>query len=99
MMQGLREITGRACPSPEGAFYAFVDCTALYGVPLAGKPVSNDAELALWLLEDAHVATVSGAAFAGPGYLRFSYATNEERIRGGLAAIKGALARAGRSRP
>ena len=94
MIDGLREITGGACPRPEGAFYAFVDCRSLYGVELHGKRVESDADLALWLLEEAHVATVSGSAFGAPGYIRFSYATNETRIRDGLASIKSTLARA-----
>ncbi len=94
MIDGLRDITGAACPRPEGAFYAFVGCTSLYGVKLNGKPVDNDNDLALWLLEEAHVATVAGSAFAMPGYIRFSYATNETRIRDGLAAMKATLARA-----
>jgi len=96
MVEGLREITGAACRKPEGAFYAFVDCRSLYGVTLHGKPVTDDAALSLWLLEEAHVATVSGGAFGAPGYLRFSYATNEERIRAGLVAMKETLARARR---
>jgi aspartate aminotransferase len=96
MIEGLRAITGSACPMPEGAFYAFVDCRSLYGVSLRGEPVTDDAQLSLWLLEEAHVATVSGGAFGAPGYVRFSYATNEERIRAGLASIRETLARAGR---
>ncbi len=93
MIEGLRAITGTRCPAPEGAFYAFVDCTSLYGVELHGKRVDNDADLALWLLEEAHVATVAGSAFAAPGHIRFSYATNEARIRAGLASIQETLAR------
>jgi aspartate aminotransferase len=94
MMEGLRAITGKHPPTPAGAFYAFVDCTSMYGVLHQGKPVDNDADLALWLLDEAHVATVSGSAFGAPGYIRFSYATNEDRIRDGLLAIQATLARA-----
>ncbi len=94
MVAGLSELTGKPCRKPEGAFYAFVDCTSLYGVSLHGKPVENDADLALWLLEEAHVATVAGSAFYAPGYLRFSYATGEARIQAGLARMKETLARA-----
>ena len=96
MITGLRALTGTQCPMPEGAFYAFADCRSLYGVSLHGKPVTNDADLSLWLLEEAHVATVAGGAFSAPGYIRFSYATNEARIRDGLASIEQTLARAGR---
>jgi len=48
----------------------------------------------VFLLDEAHVAAVPGGAFGAPGYVRFSYATNEERIRGGIEAIKAAVARA-----
>ncbi len=94
MMEGLRRITGSSCPTPVGAFYAFVDCRSMYGVLLNGKPVDNDLDLALWLVETAHVATVAGSAFAAPGYIRFSYATNETRIKDGLAAMERTLAEA-----
>jgi aspartate aminotransferase len=96
MIEGLREITGSQSPTPDGAFYAFVDCTSMYGVTFGEKPVTDDGQLALWLLEEAHVATVAGGAFSAPGYVRFSYATNEERIREGLLSIQKALAHAGR---
>jgi aspartate aminotransferase len=95
MVDGLRKIVGSQFPKPQGAFYAFLDCTSLYGVELHGKRVETDNDLALWLLEEAHVATISGSAFGAPGCLRFSYATNEERIRQGLDAIAQTLARAG----
>ena len=94
MVEGLREITGSDCPMPEGAFYAFVDCRSLYGVTLGGKEVRDDAALSLWLLDEAHVATVAGGAFGAPGFVRFSYATNEERIRAGLRSMRETLARA-----
>ncbi len=92
MVDGLRDITRGRCSRPEGAFYAFVDCTSLYGVELHGKRVETDTDLALWLLEEAHVATVGGSAFGAPGYIRFSYATNETRIRDGLESIRKSLA-------
>jgi len=94
MVEGLRSITGARFPTPQGAFYALVDCRGLYGVKLRGEPVTDDPTLALWLLEEAHVAAISGSAFHAPGYLRFSYATSEARIRAGLAAMQETLARA-----
>jgi aspartate aminotransferase len=94
MVEGLRSIPGVACRMPEGAFYAFADCRSLYGVPFKGKPIASDEDVAFFMLEEAHVAAVPGGAFGAPGYVRFSYATNEERIRGGIAAIKAAVARA-----
>jgi aspartate aminotransferase len=94
MVEALRSIPGVTCRVPEGAFYAFADFKALYGIPYKGKPISNDSEVAFFLLEEAHVATVPGGAFGAPGYLRLSYATSEDRIRGGIESIKNAIQRA-----
>jgi aspartate aminotransferase len=91
MVAGLNAIPGVRCRKPEGAFYAFADCRGLYGIPYKGRPIANDEDVAMWLLEVAHVATVPGGAFGAPGYVRFSYATSEERIRGGLAQIRRAV--------
>lgn len=87
MVEGLRSIPGVSCRMPEGAFYAFADCRSLYGIPYNGKPIANDEDVAFFMLEKAHVAAVPGGAFGAPGYVRFSYATSEDRIRGGIAAI------------
>ncbi len=94
MVEGLRSIAGVKCRMPEGAFYAFADMSALYGVPYKGKPIANDEDVAFFLLDEAHVAAVPGGAFGAPGYVRFSYATNEERIAAGIASIKAAVDRA-----
>lgn len=94
MVAELRSIPGVTCRVPEGAFYAFADCRALYGIPYKGKALASDEDVAFFLLDEAHVAAVPGGAFGAPGYVRFSYATNEERIRAGVAAIKAAVERA-----
>jgi aspartate aminotransferase len=94
MIDGLTSLPGIQCARPTGAFYAFVDCRSLYGVSYQGRRVESDEDLALWLLEEAHVATVPGGPFGAPGYVRWSYATSEDRIRAGIASIKAALARA-----
>ena len=91
MVEGLRSIPGVQCRMPEGAFYAFADCRALYGLPYKGKPIANDEDVAFFLLDEAHVAAVPGGAFGAPGYVRFSYATSEERIQAGIAAIRRAV--------
>jgi aspartate aminotransferase len=88
MVEGLRSIPGVTCHMPEGAFYAFADCRSLYGIEWKGKPLASDEDVAFFLLEEAHVAAVPGGAFGAPGYVRFSYATSEDRIKGGLASIK-----------
>ena len=94
MVESLRSIPGVTCPMPEGAFYAFADCSALYGLPYKGKPIANDEDVAFFFLDEANVAAVPGGAFGAPGYIRFSYATNEERIAKGIASIKAAIERA-----
>jgi aspartate aminotransferase len=91
MVDGLNSIPGVRCRKPEGAFYAFADCRGLYGIDHGGRPISTDLELATWMLEKAHVASVPGDSFAAPGYLRLSYATNEARIAAGIASIRAAV--------
>jgi aspartate aminotransferase len=92
MVEGLRGIPGIRCRMPEGAFYAFADVRGLYGCDWKGKKVGNDEEVALWLLDEAHVATVAGSPFGAPGYLRFSYACSEDEIEQGIAAIRRCVA-------
>ena len=94
MIAELSSIPGVKCRTPEGAFYAFADFRALYGLPYKGKTTASDEDVAFWMLDEANVAAVPGGAFGAPGYMRFSYATNEERIRGGIASIKAALSKA-----
>jgi len=96
MVESLRSLPGVSCRMPEGAFYAFADCRSLYGIPYKGKPIANDEDVAFFMLDEAHVAAVPGGAFGAPGYVRFSYATSEERIRGGIASIRAAIEKAKR---
>ncbi len=94
MVNGLRSLPGVKCRMPEGAFYAFADCRSLYGLPWGeknDKTIASDEDVAFWLLERAHVASVPGGPFGAPGYVRFSYATNEERIRAGIESIRAAI--------
>jgi aspartate aminotransferase len=88
MVAGLGSIPGIRCRKPEGAFYAFADVRGLYGLDRDGKTIETDEDVAFWLLEKAHVAAVPGGGFGAPGYVRFSYAASEERIAGGIAAIR-----------
>lgn len=80
------EIPGWRVVRPEGAFYLFPDVSALLGGRFA-----TDSDLAMYLLEEAHVATVAGSAFMAPGHLRLSYATSEPRLREAMARIAAAL--------
>jgi len=97
MVEGLCSVEGVRCRMPEGAFYAFADLSGLYGLEYKGKPIASDEDVAFFLLDEAHVAAVPGGAFGAPGYVRFSYATSEERIAAGIASIKAAIARAKRA--
>ena len=92
MVAGLNSLPGVKCRKPEGAFYAFADCRGLYGLHWGEKVLANDEDIAFWLLDRAHVAAVPGGAFGAPGYLRFSYATSEERIAKGIESIRAAIA-------
>jgi aspartate aminotransferase len=91
MIEGLNGVPGIRCRMPEGAFYAFADCKGLRGIEYNGRPIATDLELAMWLLERAHVGAVPGEPFGAPGYIRFSYATNEERITAGIASLRAAV--------
>jgi aspartate aminotransferase len=92
MVEGLRGTKGIQCRMPEGAFYAFADVRGLYGLVHKETAMTSDEEVALWLLDHAHVAAVAGAPFGAPGYIRFSYACSEEDIDGGIQAIRAAIA-------
>ncbi len=92
MVEGLRGTRGITCRMPEGAFYAFADVSGLYGLVHKGKAMTSDEEVALWLLDHAHVAAIAGTPFGAPGYIRFSYACSEEDIDGGIGAIRAAIA-------
>ena len=88
----LQEIPGIELKVPHGAFYVFPKVDAFFG-KRCGDTVINDAgDLAIYLLEKAHVASVAGDAFCCPGYLRMSYATSDENLIEAVARIKKALA-------
>ena len=87
------EIPGFKINRPQGAFYLFPDCSLYYGKGYAGKTIQNSYDLALYLLEEAHVACVAGAAFNAPNNIRFSYATSEALISEAMQRVKTALAK------
>ncbi len=91
MVSGLRSLPGVKCRMPEGAFYAFADCRGLYGLKWGEKTLTTDEDVAFWMLDRAHVAAVPGGPFGAPGYVRFSYATSEERILKGIESIRAAI--------
>ncbi|MDR1372100.1 MAG: pyridoxal phosphate-dependent aminotransferase [Dysgonamonadaceae bacterium] len=77
---------------PDGAFYIFPDFSSYIGKTFNGKPVLHSADLAIYLLEEAHVASVGGLAFGAPSCVRFSYAASDENIIEAMSRVKKALA-------
>lgn len=85
------QIPGLKVNRPAGAFYLFPEVSAFLGREYDGKVINTSGELALYLLEKAHVATVDGDAFCAPGYIRLSYATSDDNIREAMRRIAEAL--------
>lgn len=86
-----RNIPGMEVNVPQGAFYLFPKVDAFFGKGFNGRTIGNSMDLAMYLLEEAHVATVGGDAFCAPGYLRLSYATSDENLREAFARMARAL--------
>jgi len=91
IVQGLNNLPGIHCPTPQGAFYAFPDVSQLLGTTSTWGKINTDVDLCNFILEEARVACVPGAGFGTSGYLRFSYATSPEEIDNALDRIKAAL--------
>ena len=89
----LQEIPGLELNMPDGAFYAFPKIDSYYGKRCGDTVINDDNDLALYLLNEAHVATVAGSAFCCPGYIRLSYATSDENLREAAKRIAAALAK------
>ena len=88
-----KDIPGLEVNVPEGAFYLFPKCSSFFGKEYGKYKISNSTDLAMYLLEEGHVATVSGDAFGAPDYFRMSYATDDKTITEALYRIKVALAK------
>ena len=87
-----QEIPGLEVNVPEGAFYLFPKCSSFYGKKDGDKVINNSSDLALYMLEKGHVATVGGDAFGDPDCFRMSYATSDENIIEAMRRIKEVLA-------
>lgn len=88
-----KEIPGLEVNCPQGAFYLFPKCSGFYGKSYEGKAINNSTDLAMFLLEEGHVATVGGDAFGDPECFRMSYATSDDNIREAMRRIKETLAK------
>lgn len=87
-----KDIPGLEVNKPEGAFYLFPKCSSFFGKSYNGKKIENSTDLAMFLLEVGHVATVGGDAFGDPYCFRMSYATSDDNIREAMKRIKDTLA-------
>ena len=88
-----KDIPGLEVNVPEGAFYLFPKCSSFYGKVCGDKVINNSNDLAMFLLEEGHVATVGGDAFGDPECFRMSYATSDDNIREAMKRIKETLAK------
>jgi aspartate aminotransferase len=84
----LGEIDGFKLNIPEGAFYVFPNISSFFGKTLNGTTINNASDFALYLLEHANVATVTGEAFGNPDCIRISYAASEKDLKEAMARIK-----------
>jgi aspartate aminotransferase len=87
----LGTIEGFKLNVPEGAFYVFPDISSYFGKVLNDTPINNASDFAMYLLEHANVATVTGEAFGNPNCIRISYAASEAEIKEAVARIKKVL--------
>jgi aspartate aminotransferase len=87
----LEDVEGFKTNEPEGAFYVFPDVSAYFGRTIKGTTINNTSDMAMFLLEEAHVATVTGEAFGNPDCIRISYAASQEQIIEAIRRIKEAL--------
>lgn len=87
------QIPGLKVNRPTGAFYLFPEVSAYIGKTTPeGNKIASSADLAMYLLESGHVATVDGGAFGMEGYIRLSYATSDDNIREAMRRIAATLA-------
>ena len=85
--------TGFEVNVPEGAFYLFPKCSSFFGKSAGDRKIENSDDLAMYLLEVAHVACVGGTSFGAPECIRMSYATSDENIVEAISRIKEALSK------
>jgi aspartate aminotransferase len=87
----MKDIPGFKTNTPQGAFYVYPEVSALFGKSHNGFTINNATDLSMFLLDVAHVALVPGAAFGDDKYIRFSYATSEDKLTEALKRMKEAI--------
>ncbi len=87
----MKDIPGFKTNVPDGAFYVYPEVSALFGKSYNGFTINNATDLSMFLLDVAYVALVPGAAFGDDKYIRFSYATSEDKLIEALKRMKEAI--------
>ncbi len=93
VLQLVAELPGWKCAEPDGAFYVFPDVSAYFGKSDGENTIANADDLCMYLLNTAHVSTVTGRAFGSPNCIRLSFANSLPKIETAYARIKDALAK------
>ncbi|ALD22711.1 aspartate aminotransferase [Hymenobacter sp. DG25A] len=94
VLELVKDIPGFRTPTPSGAFYVFPDVSGYFGkLTPDGSTIQNATDLAMYMLNDGHVAAVSGDAFGAPNCIRFSTAAADEKLREAFTRIKNSLAK------
>lgn len=93
MLAGMREIPGLNLNVPDGAFYLFPEVSSFFGKRFGDYVINNATDLSIFLLDQAHVAIVPGAAFGDDNYIRISYATSDDKLTEAMKRMKEALAK------
>ncbi|OQD43926.1 pyridoxal phosphate-dependent aminotransferase [Croceivirga radicis] len=91
ILELLNDIPGFECNEPDGAFYVFPNISSYFGKELNGTKINNASDFAMYILEHANVATVTGDAFGNPNGIRISYAASVDEIKEAVARIKAVL--------
>jgi aspartate aminotransferase len=91
VLDALSQIDGVKTNTPGGAFYVFPDVSYFYGKSYNGTMINNGSDLAMYLLDEALVALVTGEAFGDPNCIRISYAASEETLTEAMKRVKAAL--------
>lgn len=91
ILECIKKIDGVSCVPPKGAFYVLLNCKNYCNIEHGLHWIQDDIDLAKYILETGHVAAVPGSAFGAPGYLRLSFALDENAIRKGIERIGMAL--------
>lgn len=93
VLEKMKEIPGLKTNVPKGAFYVYPDITYYFGKRYKDHEIRSGTDLTMFLLDEAHVAVVPGAAFGEDSYIRFSYATSEKNLTEALRRMKESLAK------